>query len=141
MIYTFKGEYDFLNNRFGCSFVWDGIRFNNVEAAFQASKCVDKAERNLFSKLSVEKAAMKGGRITPSPEWEKHKLETMMSIQIAKFTQNPSLMKRLIDTENCKIINGNNKQETYWGVDLYSWKGENNLGKILMEIREKENIK
>lgn len=141
VIHKFKGEYDFLNNRFGCSFMWQGIRFNSVETAFQASKCEDEAERKLFSRLSVEKAAMKGGQITPSPEWEERKLETMMSIQIAKFIQNPSLMKRLIATGNCKIINGNNKQETYWGVDLYSWKGENNLGKILMTIRDKENIK
>ena len=141
VIHSFKGEYDFLHNRFGCSFVWQGIRFNNVETAFQASKCEDETERKLFSRLSVEKAAMKGGQITPSPEWEERKLETMMSIQIAKYTQNPNLMKRLIATGNCKIINGNNKQETYWGVDLYSWKGENNLGKILMEIRDKEDIK
>lgn len=139
VIHLFKGEYDFLNNRFGCSFVWQGIRFNNVETAFQASKCEDEAERRQFSRLSVEKAAMKGGQIMPSSKWEEHKLKTMMSIQMAKFTQNPSLMRRLIATGDCKIINGNNKQEAYWGVDLYSWKGENNLGKILMEIRDKKD--
>ena len=141
MITSFKGEYDFLNNRFGCSFIWEGIKFNNVDTAFQASKFGNEAERKLFSRQSTEKAAMKGGQITPSPEWEERKLETMMSIQIAKFTQNPSLMKRLIATGSSKIINGNNKKETYWGVDLYSWKGENHLGKILMTIRDKEKSK
>jgi predicted NAD-dependent protein-ADP-ribosyltransferase YbiA (DUF1768 family) len=50
-------------------------------------------------------------------------------------------MKRLIATGECKLINGNHKKETYWGVDLYSWKGENNLGKILMTIRDKEKKK
>ena len=43
--------------------------------------------------------------------------------------------------DDFKIINGSNKQEPYWGVDLYSWKGENNLGKILMTIRDKEKTK
>lgn len=141
VIYSFKDEYDFLSNRFGCSFIWQGIRYNNVETAFQSSKYEDEAERKLCSRQSAEKAAMKGGQIIPSPEWEERKLETMMSIQVAKFSQNPSLMKRLIATGECKLINGNHKKETYWGVDLYSWKGENNLGKILMTIRDKEKKK
>ena len=140
-ILSFKEEYDFLSNRFGCSFIWQGIRYNSVETAFQASKCEDEAERKQYSRSSAEKAAMKGGQIIPSPEWEERKLEIMMSIQIAKFEQNPSLMQRLIATGDCKIINGNHKKETYWGVDLYSWKGENHLGKILMTIRDKEKKK
>lgn len=141
VINSFKGEYDFLSNRFGCSFIWQGIRYSSVETAFQASKYEDEAERKKFSRQSTEKAAMKGGQIIPSSEWEERKFDIMMSIQIAKFTQNPNLMKMLIATGDSKIINGNNKQETYWGVDLYSWKGENNLGKILMTIRDKEKTK
>lgn len=62
----------------------------------------------------------------------------MQSIQSAKFEQNPDLMQKLIDIGKLILINGSNKQETYWGVDLYSWEGENNLGKILMKLREKE---
>lgn len=141
VISSFKGDYDFLNNRFGCSFIWEGIKYNNAETAFHASKLSDEAERKLFSRQSAEKSAMKGGQITPSAEWEERKFKTMMSIQIAKFSQNPSLMKRLLATGNCIIINGNNKHETYWGVDLYSWKGKNNLGNILMTIRDKEKVK
>lgn len=140
VINSFKGEYDFLSSRFGCSFIWQGIKYNNVETAFQSSKCEDEAERKLYSRLSAEKAAVKGGQIIPPPEWEERKLDTMMSIQFAKFSQNPSLMRRLIATGDCKIINGNHKGETYWGVDLYSWKGENNLGKIIMTIRDKEKM-
>jgi predicted NAD-dependent protein-ADP-ribosyltransferase YbiA (DUF1768 family) len=47
-------------------------------------------------------------------------------------------MKKLTDTGTRILINGSNKQETYWGVDLYSWLGENHLGKIIMNIRDKE---
>ena len=39
----------------------------------------------------------------------------MESIIQAKFEQNDILMKQLIDTGNSILINGNNKQETYWG--------------------------
>lgn len=138
VISSFKGENDFLNNRYGCSFVWQGIRYNNVESAFQASKYTNEAERKVLSKMSADKAVIKSRDCTPSIEWEEHKLNIMESIILAKFEQNPSLKKRLIETNNRILINGNNKQETYWGVDLYSWIGDNHLGKILMKIRDKE---
>ena len=138
MISSFKGEYDFLNNRYGCSFVWQGIRYNNAETAFYASKYTDEAERKVLSRMSAEKSVKKSRDYTPSIEWEECKLDIMESILLAKFDQNPSLKKRLIETDGYILINGNNKHETYWGIDLYSWKGENHLGKILMTIRDKE---
>jgi len=138
VISSFKGEYDFLNNRYGCSFVWQGIRYNNVESAFHASKYTDESERKILSRMSADKAVKKSMDFTPSAEWEDCKLNTMESIIMAKFAQNPSLKKSLIETDNRILINGNNKHETYWGVDLYSWIGENHIGKILMTIRDKE---
>ena len=138
VISSFKGEYYFLNNRYGCSFAWQGIRYNNVESAFQASKYTDESERKILSRMSADKAVKKSMDFTPSAEWEDCKLNIMESIIMAKFDQNPSLKKRLIETDDRILINGNNKHETYWGVDLYSWIGENHLGKILMIIRNKE---
>lgn len=137
-INAFKGEYDFLNNRYGCSFVYEGIEYNNAEAAFQASKCGDEDARRVVSRLSADKAAVRGSSIIPYCGWEEKKLEIMTSILEEKFGQNLTLMKRLLDTGNRVLINGNNRHETYWGVDLYSWRGENHLGKILMTIRNKE---
>ena len=65
----------------------------------------------------------------------------MESVLTAKFEQNPMLMNRLVETGSKFLINGNSKRETYWSVDLYTWKGENTLGKLLMKIREKEKTK
>ena len=138
VINQFKGEYDFLNNRFGCRFVWQGLQYGSVEAAFQSSKCVDESERKVFAGCSADKAALKGKELVPYSGWEDDCFDLMESIQRVKFEQNPALMKKLIDTGNRLLINGNNKQETYWGVDLYSWQGENHLGKIIMNIRDKE---
>ena len=81
---------------------------------------------------------MKGREQAPFPGWEDARLDIMGSILKAKFEQNPSLKKKLTDTGTRILINGNNKQETYWGIDLYSWQGENHLGKIIMDIRDKE---
>ena len=138
VISSFKGKYDFLSNRYGCSFIWQGISYNNVESAFHASKYTDKEERKALSRMSADKVVMKCRDCIPSKEWEECKLDIMESILWAKFDQNPSLKKRLIETDGYILINGNNKHETYWGIDLYSWKGENHLGKILMTIRDKE---
>jgi len=141
VINQFKGEYDFLNNRFNCKFVWQGLSYGSAEAAFQSSKCADEAERKAYAGCPADKAAQKGKEQTPYPEWEEEQLGIMESILEAKFEQNPVLMKKLAATGNSILINGNNKQETFWGVDLYSWEGENNLGKLLMKIREKETSK
>lgn len=138
VINQFKGEYDFLGNRFGCRFVWQELQYSNAEAAFQSSKCVDESERKVYAGCSADKAALKGKDMLPFPGWEDARLDIMESILRAKFEQNPALMKKLTDTGARILINGNNKQETYWGVDLYSWQGENHLGKILMNIRNKE---
>ncbi len=110
--------------------------YGSAEAAFQASKCIEESERRVFAGCSSDKAALKGKDIIPPPDWEETRLEIMESIIRAKFEQNPILMRRLKETGTRLLVNGNNKQETYWGVDLYSWQGENNLGQILMKIRK-----
>lgn len=138
VINQFKDEHAFLGNRFPCRFVWQGLTYGSAEAAFQASKCADVSERKVFANCSTDKAVQKGKELMPFPEWEEAQLDIMESILTAKFEQNPTLMKMLAETGNRILINGNNKQETFWGVDLYSWMGENHLGKIIMKIREKE---
>ena len=112
-----------------------------MESAFHASKYTNEAERRVLSRMSAEKVVKKSMECTPSIEWEESKLDIMESILLAKYDQNPNLKNRLIETEGRILINGNNKHEIYWGVDLYSWKGENHLGKILMTIRDKEKKK
>ena len=138
IIEKFKGEYAFLGSRFPCRIVWRGLNYGNAEAAFQSSKCTDAAERKVYASCSADKAALKGKGQMPYPGWEEERLSIMASIQQAKFEQNPALMRSLADTGNRILINGNNKQDTFWGVDLYSWQGENQLGEIIMNIREKE---
>ena len=138
VIDKFTGEYDYLGNRFSCQFIWQGLRYNNAEAAFQSSKCMDMPGRKVFCNCSADKAALRGRDIAPPSGWENEQLTIMESVLVAKFGQNPSLMKRLAETGNTLLVNGSNKKDTFWGVDLYSWKGENRLGKILTAIRDKE---
>ena len=123
----FTGENDFLSNRFACRFVWQGLRYVNAEAAFQSSKCRNEWERKVFCNCSADKAILKGREVVPPAGWENERLNIMESILAAKFEQTPTLMKRLVETGNKLLINGNNRKETYWGVDLYTWEGESDL--------------
>ena len=112
-INRFTGEYDFLSTRYPCRVFWEGLEYRSAEAAFQASKCEGEIDRHT-------------------------QIGIMESILLAKFEQNPTLMQKLAGTGKCILLNGNNKQETFWGIDLYSWIGENYLGRILMDIRDKK---
>lgn len=137
----FKDEYSFLSNRHACRIVWNGLQYANAEAAFQSSRCAEESLRKTFCGCSADKAAMKGRETVPPDGWESERVDIMESVLRAKFEQNKDLMERLLDTGDKLLINGNSKGETFWGVDLYSWRGENTLGKILMAIRDKEREK
>ena len=45
-------------------------------------------------------------------------------------------MQKLINTGNAELVYGNIHRDTFWGI--YGGKGENMLGKILMEIRDEQ---
>lgn len=63
----------------------------------------------------------------------------------AKFTQHPELRKKLLETGD-KIIGKADGRNTFWGIGSSmvsdkskvpsKWRGQNKLGKILMELRD-----
>lgn len=66
------------------------------------------------------------------PDWNKVKKRIMANILDIKFSD-PVLRQLLDDTGDAEIIEGNSWGDTYWGV--CRGVGQNNLGKILMNIR------
>lgn len=62
------------------------------------------------------------------------KVKLMFLVVYLKFTQNPVLAQQLMDTSNEELIEKNYWNDTFWGTcdDI----GENNLGIILMQLRE-----
>lgn len=134
-IIAFKNNYAFLGNDYPALTVYDEIAYPSAEAAFQASKSDDPAERRRFSTLKPDSAKQKGSRIEPWPGWEEARPEIMRAILRAKFSHNPELMTNLMATGDCRLLNGT-KKDKYWGINLITWEGENLLGKLLMELRE-----
>ena len=60
---VFRGAFDFLSNFYPARVEVDGICYQNAEAAFQAQKCTDVAERGAFAGLDAVKAKRKGRQV------------------------------------------------------------------------------
>lgn len=134
IIDSFRGEHAFLSNFANCSIRVGGINYKNAEACFQAMKLKENSERVMFSNLTGGEAKKLGRRIELRSDWEDIKLKAMKFVVETKFKQNPELGKRLLETQHATLVEGNNWGDKYWG--MCNGVGENNLGRILMLVRE-----
>ena len=132
VIDSFSGEYDFLSNFYNCPIVYDGLKFNNSEAAYHSVKC--PSHRAEFINLNASEAKKLGRKVELRPNWEEIKDNVMYAVCYAKFSQNKDLKIKLLQTGDAKLVEGNSWNDTYWGV--CKGKGQNKLGKILMQLRE-----
>jgi ribA/ribD-fused uncharacterized protein len=133
MINNFKGKYYFLSNFYSCPVTWDGITYQNNEAAFQSAKVLDKNIRKTFANLNPSDAKRKGRHVILRPDWEDVKYDIMYEIVLAKFSQNDTLKHKLLETHHQHLEEGNTWGDKVWGT--VHGVGENHLGKILMRVR------
>jgi hypothetical protein len=129
----FRGEYRFLSNFYPVEIEYLGLSYPSVENAFQAMKCKNPALRADFVNLTPSEAKKRGREVELRPDWDKIKLSVMESLLRIKFAD-PELEKKLLDIDGV-IREDNYWKDTYWGWDINSNRGENNLGKLLMSIR------
>ena len=145
MIDSFVGEYSFLSNFYKVNFEFDGRLFHNSEAAFQAAKTFSGSERDLIAEMTPNEAKKMGRSVTLRRDWEEIKDLVMFNVCFAKFSQNPSLMRRLLDTGTEELIEGNTWHDNYWGdckcPKCADKEGRNQLGKTLMQLREYFTLK
>lgn len=132
-IKQFKGKYSFLSNFYPCMIYVDGVMYPSVEHAFQASKTENLEERRLFRVCSSKDAKNEGKLVTLRANWDTMKLDLMYSLLKQKFSD-PHLKASLLSTSGKELIEGNTWGDEFWGV--CKSKGENNLGKLLMKLRE-----
>ncbi|MBE6543786.1 MAG: NADAR family protein [Ruminococcaceae bacterium] len=133
----FREEYFFLSNFYEAPVEYKGIVYSSNEAAFQAQKCISDEEKKEFAELRPSSSKKKGATVDLRPDWENVKVGIMEEIVYAKFTQNKDLLEKLIATGDAVLEEGNNWNDLFWGVSLKTGKGKNNLGIILMKVREK----
>jgi len=133
MIDSFRGAHRFLSN-FSPAPVWlDGIEYPTVEHAYQAAKTVDEKWRNEIRLATTPAEAKRLGRQCPMRR-DFDSIEVMRDLLEQKFK---SGIRRalLIGTGAHILVEGNTWGDTFWG--MCNGKGENMLGILLMEVRQK----
>ena len=138
MINRFRGEYYFLSNFYESPILYDGIQYQNAEAAFQAQKCAIKADRHAFSGLNATEAKKLGRQVSLRSDWESVKVNIMRDVVRTKFLKNPELSQKILATSEEYLEEGNTWGDRVWGT--VNGSGANLLGKILMEVREELKI-
>lgn len=131
-IASFDGRHAYLSNFFETPVTIDGITYPTNENAFQALKCPERARE--FVDLTPGQAKRLGRRVALRPDWDDVRLDVMYALNKQKFSENPALRERLLETGDRELIEGNTWRDTFWGV--CNGAGENHLGRILMRIRQ-----
>lgn len=133
-ITSFSGDYRWLSNFHLCPVKYEGDIYPSSEHAYQAAK-VGRMARAPFMQpgLSCADAKRMGRVVTPRSDWDVARLYIMEAILLDKFTRNTAIAKRLIDTGDAELVEGNHWRDFYWGV--CNGTGQNNLGKLLMDLR------
>ncbi len=122
-------------------FIYQDIEYKTSENFYQAMKLprsrVDlRKEIAQMSPYQAKKAIRDKTKNQWDEKWNRERsLKVMKRILTYKFQKDTTWAEKLKLTENWELVEWNNWNDLFWGKDLKSEKGENQLGKILMEIR------
>ncbi len=137
---SFRGEYRWLSNFQLCTIERESIVYPSTEHAYQAAKAFpqDFVTKEAIAALKKPAQAMHAGRALEKigkqrSDWHDVKVLYMREINFYKYTMHPDLRDKLLATGEAELIEGNTWGDVFWGV--CNGRGENNLGKVLMDIR------
>lgn len=145
--YAFASKNAYLSNMYISRFRFNGRMFDSVERAYQferaiALKAPEIAQQILDCRTPMDCKRL-SGQVWSNVAWDTIKRDKMKSIVQEKFAQCESLMNTLFTTGNKTLIEGTT--DAYWGAAAIfgskllkngKWKGQNQLGAILGEVRE-----
>jgi ribA/ribD-fused uncharacterized protein len=132
---SFRDEYRWLSNFWHAPFQVGPYVWPTVEHYYQAQKSLDlEWQKKIRGTIKPGKTKRLGKTVKLRDDWDDVKLEVMREAVWAKFNQNGDLAKRLVETGNAELAEGNQWGDRFWGE--FQGEGENHLGKILMKTRE-----
>lgn len=150
MINKFEGRFRFLSNFHPCEIEHQGIKYPSVEHYYVAMKINDMQiingrtytpadVREMISKMDSPGAVKRLGRTFKlRSDWDDIKLKVMEYGVRQKFTKHENLKQMLLDTGDQELVEGNWWHDNVFGscsCPKCGDKGQNNLGKILMKVR------
>lgn len=130
----FRGAYAFLSNFYLTPAAYEGTYYKTAEHTYQAAKTRNPEDKkNIEAAPSPGIAKRMGKAVALRKDWESIKDQVMLDILRSKFFRR-SLRKQLLNTGDAELVEVNSWGDTYWGV--CKGKGENRLGKLLMQVRD-----
>ena len=137
-IRSFTTNYRFLSNFWPANIRYGSWTYPYVENAFQALKAESVTEHARFVTMTPSQAKREGHTLLLRDGWDELRIPYMKLLVRRKF-QIPELNKLLRDTTGLYLEEGNYWHDNFWGNCSCSGckeiQGENQLGKILMEVR------
>ena len=135
-IRAFTKENRWLSNFAEVTVTYNGLAYDNTEAAYQAAKF--PGVEDLFVGLNGKEAKALSKKLTKDcrPDWNDIRVSVMRDVCELKFAQEP-YRGQLLATGNELLEEGNWWNDTFWGVSQQTGQGENQLGNILMVIRRR----
>lgn len=131
------GKLGYLANYSNYGFVKDGIYYKTVEHYYQSEKFDNKELKTKIINAKTPKEASIIGRDRSNKRkdnFKQIKKQVMYNGILEKFRQNRDIAYKLIETRNKDIAEAT-IDEYYWGIGKDK-SGENNIGKILVNVRE-----
>jgi len=128
----------YLSNWYPASIFLKGKIWPSSEHYYQAQKLAGTEFEEVCRRMESPRLTFEFTRRPEIPvrkDWEAVKVDVMRDAVYAKFEQNPELKEKLLETGDLKIVE-NSPVDFFWGVGS-DGSGENTLGKILMEVRER----
>lgn len=137
VIDSFTGDFAFLDNCYPCEILFDGLKYPSAEHAYQAAKTDDPNRKLIIANLLDGQTARSYGKshLRISSEFTYIRLSIMRRILEAKFFDNIDLAKMLIETMDSALLYPARGNDLFWGCRNKGLNGENQLGRLLMEIR------
>jgi len=136
LFYSPYEEHGYLSNWYLASLYLKGVIWPSSEHYYQAQKLAGTPLEETVRRLESPRLTFEFTRrpeVSVRGDWEEVKIEVMHEAVYAKFTQNPDLKEKLLATGDREIVE-NSPVDSFWGIGADGL-GENNLGKILMEVR------
>jgi len=133
----FQDEYRWLSNFAPVLVSLDGRLYPSVEHAYMSAKSDDPDWKEFCQNTEKPGKVKRASKdiVLPS-DWETRKVEVMEELIDQKYDVEP-YRSQLLETGNMNIQEGNRWHDTFWGVDINTGEGQNVLGKLIMEKRER----
>jgi ribA/ribD-fused uncharacterized protein len=135
--YSQNEEYGEFSNFAPFGIEMDGLWYPTVEHYYQSQKFDNNEYCELIRKAESPRQAAEYGKQKKFPlkeNWDEIRYSVMQKAVSTKFNTHPKLQEILLNTQDAELIE-NSPYDFYWGCGS-DGTGQNNLGKILMAVRE-----